>query len=80
MRRTIRRSGGTCSWRLGQPGLDRRRAGHGADHRPELRNEAVAHQLDEPAAMLGQERLQHCLPQVLQGGSVPASSASTRRE
>ena len=45
----------------------RRRAGHRVDDGAELDDEAVAHQLDEAAAVLGQERLQHAPPQLLQG-------------
>ena len=67
MRRTIRRSGGICVLAFGQPRLDGCRAGHRADDGAELRDEAVAHQLDEAAPVLGQKGFQHGQPEPLQG-------------
>ena len=52
--------------------LDCRGAGHRADDGPELGDEAVAHQLHHAAAVLGQKRLQHRLPQALQGRERPS--------
>ena len=45
--------------------LHSRSAGHRADDRPELCDEAVAHQLDDAAAMLSQQWLQQRVPQIL---------------
>ena len=46
----------------GQPRLERRRAGDRADDGSELDDDPVAHQLHDPAAMLGKKRLQDLLP------------------
>ena len=42
---------------LGHALLDRHRAGDGVDHRAELDDRPVAHQLDDAALVLGQERV-----------------------
>ena len=47
------------------------RAGHRIDHRAELRERAIAHQLDDAAMMLGQERIDDLAPQGFQGGKRP---------
>lgn len=55
-----------------QPGvvarLDRHGAGGGVDHARELREQAVAEKLDQPAAMLGEQRLDHLSAQPREPG------------
>ena len=57
MRKTIRAVGGGLGLMLGHRPLHRDRAGHGVDHRGELDDRPVAHQLDDAALVLGQERI-----------------------
>ena len=68
IRNTIRRSAGDLRLRLGDDLLDRDRAGHGIDHRGELDDGAVAHQLDDAALVLGQQRVDRGLAQRLDRG------------
>ena len=71
MRKTIRRSGGTPSWRSADALLHRHGTGHRVHHRAELGERSVAHQLDDAAVMLGQERIDDLAPQGFQGGKRP---------
>ncbi len=48
--------------------LHRDRAGDGIDHRGELDDRPVAHQLDDPALVLGQQRVDRLLAQGLDRG------------
>ena len=45
--------------------LDRDRAGNGVDHRAELGDGAVAHELDDAAVMPGQQGIDHLAAQIL---------------
>ena len=55
-------------------------AAHRVDHGGELDEGTVAHRLDDAAAMLGDERVDDLAPRSRTAASVPASSASMRRE
>src|SRR5271157_5358007 len=57
MRHSIRRSVGTPVSRSAIRFLERDRALHGTDHRGELDQHAVAGRLDDPPAMIGNERI-----------------------
>ncbi len=50
---------------LGDILLDRHGAGDRVDHRAELDDRPVAHQLDDPAVALGEHRIDHRAPQFL---------------
>ena len=68
MRKRMRSSSGTSASRSAMPLLDRDRAAHRVDHARELDQGAVAHELDEAAAVLGEERLDQLPAQRLQPG------------
>ena len=84
MRKTIRRSGGTLGLPLGDALLDGDRARHRIDHRAELDDRAVAHELDDPAVALGEQRIDHLAAQIPDRGQraglvLLRSGASSRR-
>jgi hypothetical protein len=56
---------------LGQPRLNCRGAGHRVDDRRKLRDEAIAHQLDDAAVVFTQQGLQEGMPQMLHRGQRP---------
>ena len=68
IRNTIRRSGRRLGLAVGHGLLHRHRAGHRIDHRGELDDRAVAHQLDDAALVLGQQRVDRLLAQRLDRG------------
>ena len=54
--------------------------GHGIDNRAKLYDCAIAHQLDDAASVVGDQRVQYSERRVLIEASVRASSASIMRE
>ena len=63
MRNTMRRSAGTSACGSATRLLHRHRAGDRVDHRGELDDRPVAHQLDDAALVLGQQRVDRLLAQ-----------------
>ena len=61
------------------PLLDLHGALHGVDHAGEFHQYAIAHQLEDPAAMLVYQRRQHLARRSLRAAKVPASSSPMRR-
>ena len=65
IRSWMRRASFGSAWAR-QGALDGRGALHGIDHAGELDQRAVAHQLDDAAMILGDRRIDHLAPAVLQ--------------
>ena len=78
MRKTMRRSVGISAWLLGNALLDGDRARDRIDDRAELHERTVAHQLDDTALVLGQQRIDHLPAQSLQGRQRPGLVMSRR--